>query len=82
MQDVFPDATHRVANTIEVNNRPPFTSVTLDYAPEAEAAGPQREAMVNPRVLEHMTFPVMSLREAIEAFTEVVYGKRLTFEHE
>lgn len=29
---------------------------------------------------EKMEFPAMSLREAIEAFTEAAYGKRLTFE--
>jgi len=28
-----------------------------------------------------MEFPAMSLREAIEAFTEAAYGKRLTFQH-
>jgi uncharacterized protein (DUF362 family) len=28
-----------------------------------------------------MEFPALSLREAIEAFTEAAYGKRLTFEH-
>jgi len=27
-----------------------------------------------------MEFPMMSLREAIEAFTEAAYGERLTFE--
>jgi uncharacterized protein (DUF362 family) len=30
---------------------------------------------------DQMTFPAMALQEAIEAFTEAVYGKRLTFEH-
>jgi hypothetical protein len=30
---------------------------------------------------ERMAFPAMSLREAIEAFTRVAYGERLTFEH-
>ena len=30
---------------------------------------------------EAMTFPVLGLREAIEAFTEAAYGERLTFEH-
>jgi uncharacterized protein (DUF362 family) len=29
---------------------------------------------------EKMEFPMMSLREAIEAFTEAAYGERLTFE--
>jgi uncharacterized protein (DUF362 family) len=31
---------------------------------------------------ERMRFPRMSLRDAIEAFTLVAYGERLTFEHE
>jgi len=29
----------------------------------------------------HMTFPEMSLRDAIQAFSQAVYGKKLTFEH-
>ena len=29
---------------------------------------------------DRMEFPAMSLREAIEAFTEAAYGERLTFE--
>lgn len=32
--------------------------------------------------LDAMEFPALSLREAIEAFTESAYGERLTFEHE
>ena len=31
---------------------------------------------------ERMRFPRLSLRDAIEAFTLVAYGERLTFEHE
>jgi uncharacterized protein (DUF362 family) len=31
--------------------------------------------------VKRMTFPAMSLREAIEAFTAAAYGERLTFEH-
>ncbi len=31
--------------------------------------------------LEAMTFPAMSLADAIAAFTERAYGERLTFEH-
>lgn len=31
---------------------------------------------------DRMDFPAMELRAAIEAFTEAVYGERLTFEHE
>src|SRR5919198_501392 len=30
---------------------------------------------------DQMTFPVLSLRQAIEAFTAAAYGERLTFEH-
>lgn len=32
--------------------------------------------------LDRMDFPALSLKEAIEAFTESVYGERLSFEHE
>src|SRR5205823_10746856 len=31
---------------------------------------------------DKMRFPPMSLRDAIEAYTLVAYGERLTFEHE
>lgn len=31
---------------------------------------------------DRMHFPALSMREAIEAFTEAAYGERLTFEHE
>src|SRR5579884_3781823 len=37
------------------HNRPPFTSVDLEYAPEADVSGPQQAVMVNPRVLEYET---------------------------
>jgi uncharacterized protein (DUF362 family) len=37
------------------HNRPPFVSVDLHYAPDAEVAGPQRSVMVNRRVLEYET---------------------------
>jgi hypothetical protein len=30
---------------------------------------------------DRMEFPALSLREAIAAFTEAAYGKRLSFEH-
>jgi hypothetical protein len=30
---------------------------------------------------EKMGFPALSLKQAIEAFTEAAYGERLTFEH-
>ncbi len=31
--------------------------------------------------VERMEFPVLSLRQAVEAFTSTAYGERLTFEH-
>jgi uncharacterized protein (DUF362 family) len=31
--------------------------------------------------IERMTFPALSLKEAIERFTEAAYGRRLNFEH-
>jgi uncharacterized protein (DUF362 family) len=37
------------------HNRPPFTKVELEYAPDRDVKGPQRSVMVNPRVLEYET---------------------------
>jgi uncharacterized protein (DUF362 family) len=37
------------------HNRPPFTSVELEYKPSAGVRGPQKSVMVNPRVLEYKT---------------------------
>ncbi len=37
------------------HNRPPFTAVELEYAPDVDVAGPQKSVMVNPRVLEYDT---------------------------
>jgi uncharacterized protein (DUF362 family) len=37
------------------HNRPPFTSVDLEYRPGKDVEGPQRSVMVNPRVLEYET---------------------------
>lgn len=37
------------------HNRPPFTSVELQYKPGEDVEGPQRSVMVNPRVLEYET---------------------------
>ena len=43
------------AATFFDHNRPPFTSVDLEYAPAADVEGPQESVMVNPRVLEYET---------------------------
>lgn len=53
-----------------------FTTQAVRHLWEAERMG------LGETDLEAMEFPVLSLREAIEAFTEAVYGERLTFEHE
>src|SRR5918997_6703789 len=37
------------------HNRPPFTSVELEYEPVADVKGPQKTVVVNPRVLEYET---------------------------
>lgn len=42
------------------HNRPPFTEVELDYAPERDVRGPQQSVMVNPRVLEYETLIAVS----------------------
>jgi uncharacterized protein (DUF362 family) len=42
------------------HNRPPFTEVKLEYAPDRDVAGPQKSVMVNRRVLEYETLIVVS----------------------
>lgn len=42
------------------HNRPPFTSVELQYAPDREVSGPQRAVTVNPRVLEYETLVALN----------------------
>ncbi len=37
------------------HNRPPFTKIGLTYAPERDVDGPQKDVMVNPRVLQYET---------------------------
>jgi uncharacterized protein (DUF362 family) len=37
------------------HNRPPFTKVELEYAPDRDVKGPQRSVMVNRRVLDYET---------------------------
>src|SRR4051812_18634740 len=64
------DDVFRVAGLMEVveaegaiffdHNRPPFTSVELEYKPSADVRGPQRSVMVNPRVLEYETLVALN----------------------
>lgn len=42
------------------HNRPPFTSVELDYGSDPEVRGPQQAVMVNPRVLEYETLVALN----------------------
>jgi uncharacterized protein (DUF362 family) len=51
------------------HNRPPFTSVELQYAPDAEVQGPQRTVMVNPRVLEYETLIALNQLKLHETAT-------------
>ncbi|MGQ0814735.1 MAG: DUF362 domain-containing protein [Gemmatimonadota bacterium] len=42
------------------HNRPPFTDIDLEYAPEKDVNGPQKSVKVNARVLEYETLVVLS----------------------
>jgi uncharacterized protein (DUF362 family) len=42
------------------HNRPPFTEVALEYAPDRDVQGPQKTVMVNPRVLEYETLVALN----------------------
>ena len=53
-----------------------FTSQAVRHLWEAGQLG------IGESDLERMTFPGLTVRQAIEAFTIAAYGKRLTFEHE
>lgn len=53
-----------------------FTPQAVRHLWEAERMG------LGETDLHAMHFPALSLREAIQHFTEAVYGERLTFEHE
>jgi uncharacterized protein (DUF362 family) len=64
------DEVFRVSGMMEVveqeganffdHNRPPFSEITLSYAPDEDVAGPQQAVMVNPRVLEYETLISLS----------------------
>ena len=54
------DVVHEEGATFVDHNRPPFQSVELEYRPAADVAGPQKNVMVNPRVLEYEALIVLS----------------------
>jgi len=54
------DAVREEDATFVDHNRPPFTEVKLEYAPERDVSGPQRSVMVSSRVLDYETLIVVS----------------------
>ena len=76
-------------------DKPEIDSVLIEIAPGGETGlHMHRQAIVVRHLweaaqlgigeseLDRMTFPGLSLRQAIEAFTIAAYGERLSFEHE
>src|SRR5207248_6993852 len=59
------------------HNRPPFKSVNLAYAPEADVDGPQRSVMVNPRVLEYETLVSLAQLKLHETATVTLSLKNI-----
>jgi uncharacterized protein (DUF362 family) len=59
------------------HNRPPFTSVDLQYAPDHDVAGPQRSVMVNPRVLEYETLVSLAQLKLHETATVTLALKNI-----
>jgi uncharacterized protein (DUF362 family) len=54
------DVVEQEGATFFDHNRPPFTEVALEYAPDKDVAGPQPSVMVNPRVLEYDTLVALN----------------------
>lgn len=81
-EDVF-----RVAGLMDVvrqegatffdHNRPPFTEVALQYAPQADVDGPQKGVMVNPRVLEYETLVSLAQLKLHETATVTLALKNI-----
>jgi uncharacterized protein (DUF362 family) len=81
------DEVFRAAGLLEVveqedatffdHNRPPFTAVDLEYAPEREVVGPQQAVMVNPRVLEYETLIAVNQLKLHETATVTLALKNI-----
>jgi uncharacterized protein (DUF362 family) len=81
------DEVFRIAGLMEVveqegaiffdHNRPPFTSVDLQYAPNVEVKGPQQSVMVNPRVLEYETLIALNQLKLHETATVTLALKNI-----
>ncbi|MDQ3622314.1 MAG: DUF362 domain-containing protein [Verrucomicrobiota bacterium] len=61
------------------HNRPPFTEVKLEYAPEKDVAGPQASVMVNPRVFEYET--LITLNKVHETATVTLSLKNIAMSY-
>lgn len=59
------------------HNRPPFEAVTLEYLPEADVAGPQKNVMVNPRVLQYHTVIALNQLKLHETATVTLALKNI-----
>ncbi len=63
------------------HNRPPFTAVDLDYAPEVDVEGPQLSVMVNPRVLEYETLIALNQLKLHETATVTLALKNIAMSY-
>lgn len=63
------------------HNRPPFTEVQLEYAPDSDVAGPQKSVMVNERVLEYETLIVVSQVKVHETATVTLALKNIAMSY-
>src|SRR5919201_1662304 len=59
------------------HNRPPFVSVDLEYASRQDVTGPQRNVMVNPRVLEYETLIAVNQLKLHETATVTLALKNI-----
>jgi uncharacterized protein (DUF362 family) len=59
------------------HNRPPFTSVQLEYAPGPDVDGPQKSVTVNPRVLEYETLVSLAQLKLHETATVTLALKNI-----
>lgn len=59
------------------HNRPPFTEVPLEYAPERDVDGPQKAVMVNPRVLGYETLVSLAQLKLHETATVTLSLKNI-----
>ncbi len=63
------------------HNRPPFVSVDLEYAPREDVRGPQRNVMVNPRVLEYETLVAVNQLKLHETATVTLALKNIAMSY-